>query len=61
MYNSVRFGVLIHQKEYDSGVFNNIRPITIQFLELEDTYLGLINILKLYKAYYDKESNVYHY
>lgn len=59
MYNSVGFGVLIHQKEYDSGVFNNIRPITIQFLELEDTYL--ITILKLYKAYYDKESNVYHY
>lgn len=59
MYNSVGFGVLIHQKEYDIGVFNDIRPITIQFLELEDTYL--ITILKLYKAYYDKESNVYHY
>lgn len=59
MYNSVGFGVLIHQNEYDSGVFNNIRPITIQFLELEDTYL--ITILKLYKAYYDKESHVYHY
>lgn len=59
MYNSVGFWVLIHQKEYDSRVFNNIRPITIQFLELEDTYL--ITILKLYKAYYDKESNVYHY
>lgn len=59
MYNSVGFGVLIHQKEYDSGVFNDIRPITIQFLELEDTYL--ITILKLYKAYYDKESNVYRY
>lgn len=59
MYNSVGFGLLIHQKEYDSGVFDNIRPITIQFLELEDTYL--ITILKLYKAYYDKESNMYHY
>lgn len=59
MYDSVGFRLLIHQKEYDSGVFDNIRPITIQFRELEDTYL--ITILKLYKAYYDKESNMYHY
>lgn len=59
MYNSVGFGLLIHQKEYDSGVFNIIRPITIQFLELKDTYL--ITIIKLCKAYYDKESNIIKY